>query len=182
MQFAKEDPPVNRTRFDALFELFVFRQRRVTANRTFICYKFRTMYRGAERFPRSSTLYGKNLNDPRIIPWMKWMRRVGLDELPQLFNVLIGDMNFFGARPITEAEFLRLSSKHKNLRERSKAGCFGPYAALRRRKNENNLCQANEAFLILFYRRRKLGRTALALFELWVLWRTFVAILQGRVK
>lgn len=171
-----------RSRLDGLFELFVFRQPRLSMGRLFICYKFRTMYRGAELFPRSDSLFEKSVNDPRIIRGTKWMRRIGLDELPQLFNVLRGDMHIFGARPIVEAELTKLSPKQQRLRQQRKAGCFGPYAMLRTGRNDMNLSQANQAFLILFDRKRRQGRTSLIFFQSWVIWRTFVAVLEGKVK
>lgn len=71
--------------------LFV-QHRRGFAGRPFRMYKFRTMYRGKFRGATSS-------NDSRVIPGCRFIRRVRLDELPQLFNVLIGDMSLIGPRP-----------------------------------------------------------------------------------
>jgi exopolysaccharide biosynthesis polyprenyl glycosylphosphotransferase len=84
-----------------------FRQTRVGLNgRTFTLYKFRSMYRDAEsrraelehRNERSGPVF-KIKHDPRITPVGKWIRRFSIDELPQLWNVLRGDMSLVGPRP-----------------------------------------------------------------------------------
>ena len=72
-------------------------------------YKFRSMYIDAEA--RKAALTDKNehdsgpifkmKNDPRITPVGKWLRKTSIDELPQLFNVLKGDMTLIGPRPPT---------------------------------------------------------------------------------
>ncbi|MEU8222866.1 sugar transferase [Kribbella sp. NPDC048915] len=85
----------------------LFRQQRVgRAGAEFRMLKFRSMYVDAEQ--RLSDLYAlsdgngvhfKMRNDPRITPLGRWIRRFSLDELPQLFNVLRGDMSLVGPRP-----------------------------------------------------------------------------------
>jgi lipopolysaccharide/colanic/teichoic acid biosynthesis glycosyltransferase len=150
-------------------------------NERFYCYKFRTMQIGSETQQPDDILTIKRLSDPRIIPSRRWMRRVGFDELPQLINVFKGEMNFFGARPLAESLWVRLNVRQKELRKRSKPGCFGPYGMLRKGRNEWNLLKANDAYLILAYRKARQGRLALLCFNAFVFWRTIVAIVQGRV-
>ncbi|HWY48422.1 MAG TPA: sugar transferase [Bryobacteraceae bacterium] len=75
----------------------LYRQRRVGKNDVpFMLYKFRSMYVDAEA--ASGAVWAKR-DDPRITPVGKWLRRLRLDELPQLFNVLKGDMSVVGPRP-----------------------------------------------------------------------------------
>ncbi|MCH8524291.1 MAG: sugar transferase [Balneolales bacterium] len=75
----------------------VFRQERVGLyGKTFTIYKFRTMYQDAEA--RSGPVWATE-NDPRITPLGLWLRKLRLDEIPQLFNVLKGEMSLVGPRP-----------------------------------------------------------------------------------
>jgi sugar transferase (PEP-CTERM system associated) len=75
----------------------LYRQRRVGKNDVpFMLYKFRSMYADAEA--RSGAVWAKK-DDPRITAVGKWLRKLRLDELPQLFNVLKGDMSIVGPRP-----------------------------------------------------------------------------------
>lgn len=93
-----------------------FAHRRIGRHGTsFNCYKFRTMSVGAEAILnrllanspefRNEWARGQKLaHDPRITPMGRLLRITSLDELPQLFNVLTGDMSIVGPRPIIEAE------------------------------------------------------------------------------
>lgn len=75
----------------------VYRQRRLTwGGRTFMMYKFRTMRADAEA---GSGAVMTSEKDPRITPLGRVLRRTRLDELPQLLNVVIGDMALIGPRP-----------------------------------------------------------------------------------
>jgi exopolysaccharide biosynthesis polyprenyl glycosylphosphotransferase len=75
----------------------VFRQERVGLyGNPFVMYKFRTMYVDAEK--RSGPVWATE-NDPRITPVGYWLRKLRLDEIPQLVNVLKGDMSLVGPRP-----------------------------------------------------------------------------------
>jgi exopolysaccharide biosynthesis polyprenyl glycosylphosphotransferase len=98
----------------------LFRQTRVGKNgRKFTMYKFRTMYSDAE--DRKQELITKNesneymfkmTDDPRITPVGRFLRRTSLDELPQFYNILKGDMSLVGTRPPTVDEYERYNARH----------------------------------------------------------------------
>ena len=86
----------------------LLRQERVgRGNKTFILYKFRSMYADAEA--RTGAVWATR-NDPRITPLGRFLRRARLDELPQLFNVLKGEMAIAGPRP-ERPEFVKTLSE-----------------------------------------------------------------------
>lgn len=99
----------------------VFCQKRVGVNgRIFNFYKFRSMYADAEE--RKKELMGKNEvqglmfkmeNDPRITKVGAFIRKTSIDELPQFWNVLKGDMSLVGTRPPTLDEYQRYSYYQK---------------------------------------------------------------------
>lgn len=92
-----------------------FAQERIgKGGKPFMMYKFRSMKMDAEKILRSDPeLYQKYVandykllaeEDPRITPIGRWMRRTSVDELPQFFNILKGDMSIIGPRPVVEKE------------------------------------------------------------------------------
>jgi exopolysaccharide biosynthesis polyprenyl glycosylphosphotransferase len=110
-----------------------FRQERVGMDgRIFLCYKFRTMradsneeihrdaarknIEGAEEANAGddeNPVFGKVKDDPRITKAGKWLRRSSLDELPQLLNVLTGDMSIVGPRPPIPYEVEEYDIRHR---------------------------------------------------------------------
>jgi sugar transferase (PEP-CTERM system associated) len=85
----------------------LYRQRRVGINgKIFTVFKFRSMYVDAEA--RTGAVWAKK-DDPRITPVGKWLRKLRLDELPQFWNVVKGDMVIVGPRP-ERPEFVEVLS------------------------------------------------------------------------
>jgi exopolysaccharide biosynthesis polyprenyl glycosylphosphotransferase len=90
-----------------------FVQERLGQNKhTFRMYKFRTMVPGAEARRRELEPLNdadgpvfKMRQDPRVTPIGRWLRKTSLDELPQLFNVLKGDMSLVGPRPLPVRDY-----------------------------------------------------------------------------
>ena len=75
----------------------IYKQTRLGQNaKPFVLYKFRSMIANAEV---DNTPQLSSATDSRITPWGRTMRKWRLDEIPQLFNILIGDMSFVGPRP-----------------------------------------------------------------------------------
>ena len=99
----------------------IFKQKRVGMNgRVFYMYKFRSMYVDAEarkaelmkNNEMSSDLMFKMKDDPRVTKVGKFIRKTSIDEFPQFFNVLIGNMSLVGTRPPTEEEVSKYSRNH----------------------------------------------------------------------
>jgi exopolysaccharide biosynthesis polyprenyl glycosylphosphotransferase len=93
----------------------IFRQMRSGLNgRPFTMYKFRTMTSDAEQRKQELAVFNemsgpvfKVANDPRITPVGRWLRKFSIDEFPQLFNVLRGEMSLVGPRPLPVDETRR---------------------------------------------------------------------------
>jgi exopolysaccharide biosynthesis polyprenyl glycosylphosphotransferase len=103
----------------------LFKQERMGLDgKAFQVLKFRSMYQGAE--DETGPIWARD-NDPRCTPVGKWLRRFDLDELPQLWNVVRGDMSIVGPRP--ERPYFVEQFKHRipqyMLRHKVKAGITG---------------------------------------------------------
>jgi exopolysaccharide biosynthesis polyprenyl glycosylphosphotransferase len=111
----------------------IYRQKRVgRGNREFTIWKFRSMVVGADRLNDryadanvANGLLFKLPDDPRITPVGGVIRRLSLDELPQLVNVLVGDMSLVGPRPlpVDPEDFDEMAAK----RHRVRPGITGPW-------------------------------------------------------
>ena len=97
-----------------------FKQRRVgLKGKIFTLYKFRSMFKNAEelrkrleRFNEMTTPVFKIKDDPRVTRIGRFIRKFSIDELPQLFNVLKGDMSLVGIRPPLPEEVEKYDGRH----------------------------------------------------------------------
>jgi len=98
--------------------LFFSHERVGRGGKRFRCYKFRTMYPDADQslhvllasYPDIKTEWEKSFKlkqDPRVTPIGQFLRKTSLDELPQFWNVLIGDLSVVGPRPVVIEEIHR---------------------------------------------------------------------------
>lgn len=94
----------------------IFTQKRLGIKKQpFTIYKFRVMYVGAEKNQKKylhlnvapKPMY-KSWEDPRFVGIGKWLSKAGIDELPQLWNILKGEMSFIGPRPLPIGEAKQL--------------------------------------------------------------------------
>jgi len=121
----------------------LFRQKRIGINgKIFEVYKFRTMIPNAEeklqellksdeKIREEYLKYRKLKQDHRIIPFIgAFLRKTGLDELPQFFNVLLGDMSIVGPRPYIVEEFNEVSQEDQKILTKVKPGITGFWQTL----------------------------------------------------
>ncbi len=155
----------------------LFRQTRVGKNgRTFTVFKFRTMVIDAEERKKQLTghndfdgLLFKIRGDPRITRTGAWLRRYSLDELPQLFNVLLGEMSLVGPRPPLPDEAARYGD-YVRRRLAVKPGLTGLWQV----NGRSDLSWEESVRLDLRY----VENWSFAL-DLQILWRTWSAVARG---
>lgn len=154
----------------------IFRQQRVGRDgRTFTFYKMRTMVAGADS--NLSVLAAANdgngvlfklRNDPRVTGIGRVLRRYSLDELPQLWNVVLGDMSLVGPRPPLPAEVARYAG-HARRRLYIKPGLTGMWQI----NGRSNLSWEDSIRLDLYY----VENWSLA-GDLLIMWRTFRVLVR----
>lgn len=154
----------------------IYAQERIgKGGRPFLIYKFRTMYEGAEN--GEPQLSPTQRNDPRLLKSGRFLRDHHLDELPQLWNVFIGDMAFVGPRP-ERPYYIRQIMKHDPRYERLYAVRPGvtSYATLYNGYTDTMEKMLRRLELDLYY----LDNRSLLL-NLKILWLTFYRIAIGRI-
>jgi len=153
--------------YDTAGAPFFVQTRMGRGGKPFRMIKFRTMSKSAPE--NLSTFEFKNAND-FISPIGHFLRKFSLDELPQLWNVLKGDMSFIGPRPVvlTEEELLSLRELHGAFEVRP--GITG-FAQVRGR---DRLPIVQKAFLDGYY-----ARHATFLMDIKILWRTVLYVLRA---
>ncbi len=133
----------------------LFKMNRVGKNGKIIgVYKFRTMHPYSEYLQdyilklNGYAESGKPANDFRLVPWGKFLRRYWLDELPQLINVIKGELKLVGIRPVSQTYFKDIPLDIQELRLTQKPGCIPPYVALNRKSSVNSVLQAEKEYLV----------------------------------
>jgi sugar transferase (PEP-CTERM system associated) len=152
----------------------LFRQKRVgQGGKIFDCYKFRTMRVGAESETGPTWA---NEDDPRITPFGRFLRRSRLDEIPQLWNILKGDMNLVGPRPERPEfmDWLKSEIVHYDLRHTVRPGLTG-WAQIRYRYGSSLEDTKEKLCYDLFY-----IKNMSAGLDLLVLFHTMKIVLLGR--
>ena len=160
----------------------IFRHRRIgQGGKTFDCLKFRTMSPNSEqilqellvRDPEANAewvLNHKLRNDPRVTRLGRFLRRTSLDELPQLWNVLRGEMSLVGPRPIVKEEMLRYG-RHLPTYLTAKPGITGLWQVTGRNDTGYRRRVAMDAYYV---KRQGL------LFDLRILLNTVKVVIWGR--
>jgi len=161
----------------------LFKQERIGfMGRPFVCWKFRTMHVDNDSHSHATHLKGLIKSDkpmtkldmhrdPRIIPMGKWLRQTGLDELPQLVNVIRGEMSLIGPRPCIAYEY-REYDRWQRRRVEAMPGLTGLWQV----SGKNRTTFADMMRLDIAY-----GRRTSLLLDLKILLRTLPAIL-GQVR
>ncbi|RZS87619.1 Undecaprenyl-phosphate galactose phosphotransferase WbaP/exopolysaccharide biosynthesis polyprenyl glycosylphosphotransferase [Motilibacter rhizosphaerae] len=155
----------------------LFRQKRVgREGRTFTMVKFRSMVTGAEAMLPDLTLENehdgvlfKMRADPRVTSVGRWLRRYSLDELPQLINVLRGDMSLVGPRPPLPSEVANYASDVRR-RLLVKPGMTGLWQV----SGRSDLSWEDTVRLDLYY-VENWSFTA----DMLILWKTLAAVFHG---
>lgn len=143
--------------------------------RRFAMYKLRTMVDGAEleesALARPGKVFFKLDDDPRITPVGRLLRRFSIDELPQVLNVLRGDMSLVGPRPLLVSDLRRFPEARQRVRFSVKPGLTGLWQVSGRSLlSDDERIRLDEEYV----RRWSLGR------DLAILARTPAVVLSGR--
>ena len=144
--------------------------------RCFRIWKFRSMVVGADRQQhlvenQANGHIFKNENDPRITKFGSFLRRTSLDEFPQFWNVLKGEMSLVGTRPPTLDEVARYE-KHHFQRLKVKPGITGEWQA----KGRSNVTDFEEIVNMDIDYQQKWSR----FYDIYLIWRTIAIVLTRK--
>jgi lipopolysaccharide/colanic/teichoic acid biosynthesis glycosyltransferase len=162
---------------------FFYQRREGVGGHPIKVWKLRTMYQDAEQRleafltanPEQRQEWEKNFkltDDPRIIPGIgSFLRRFSVDELPQLWNVVKGEMSLVGPRPFPEYHLQEFPAEFRELRRRVRPGLTGMWQVMVR---SDNGIQAPQIYDTYYIRNWSIW------LDLWILSRTIYAVLAGR--
>lgn len=103
-------------------EIFYLQKRLGYLNKEFKIIKFATMVKNSPNIGTGSLTLR---DDPRVLPFGKFLRKSKINELPQIFNVIIGNMSIVGPRPQMKVDFDKFPPKKRNEIYKSKPGITG---------------------------------------------------------
>lgn len=144
--------------------------------KTIKIYKFRSMVTNAEELikqftPEQKAEYEKNFkleNDPRVTKVGKFMRKTSLDELPQLINILKGDISVVGPRPVMDVE-TKIYGNYRNMLLSVKPGLTGFWAANGRSATTYTHRRAMEIYYV---------KNRSVLLDLKIIFKTFISVFK----
>lgn len=144
--------------------------------KTIKIYKFRSMVTNAEELikqftPEQKAEYERNFkleNDPRVTKVGKFMRKTSLDELPQLINILKGDISVVGPRPVMDVE-TKIYGNYRNMLLSVKPGLTGFWAANGRSHTTYTRRRAMEIYYV---------KNRSVLLDLKIIFKTFISVFK----
>jgi lipopolysaccharide/colanic/teichoic acid biosynthesis glycosyltransferase len=162
-------------RLDSPGPIFYRQMRCGLQGKPFVIWKFRSMEVDAEKKQhliknQANGHIFKNQNDPRVTKLGKFLRRSSLDEFPQFWNVLTGEMSLVGTRPPTVEE-VRKYNRHHLLRLRVKPGLTGEWQ-VKGRSQVNNFEEIVQ--MDLDYQHKWSVN-----YDIYLIWRTIKVVLTG---
>lgn len=120
-------------KFSGEGEIFYFQNRVGTQSSTFKLIKFATMLKDSSSFGTKEITVK---DDPRILPLGRILRKTKINELPQLFNIFVGDMSLVGPRPLALSGYEKYTERQKKDLQKIKPGLSGLASLILRNEEE----------------------------------------------
>ena len=145
---------IHKYKSDRVSEGPIFTQKRLGKNGKMIhVYKLRTMHPYSEYIheymltKHGFSPKGKINNDFRMTRWAKIFRKYWLDEIPQVLNLIKGNMKLVGFRPVSKSYHEVLPDELKKMRSQYKPGCIPPYVSLNMKSTFEDVLKAEEIYM-----------------------------------